>query len=58
MKKVPEQRERIGKSYLNQNVASPNLFSLKLISAIFYQIVIFSPNGSLLKTMKNVFYLI
>ena len=31
---------------------------LKLVSAIFYQIFIFSPNYSLLKTMKNVFYLI
>ena len=32
--------------------------SLKLVSAIFYQIFIFSPNGSPLKTMKNVFYII
>ena len=31
---------------------------LKLVSAIFYQIFIFSPNGSILKTMKNVFYFI
>ena len=30
----------------------------KLVSAIFYQIFIFSPNGSPSKTMKNVFYLI
>ena len=29
---------------------------LKLVSAIFYQIIIFSRNGSTLKTMKNVFY--
>ena len=28
---------------------------LKLVSAIFYQIFIFSPNDSPLKTMKNVF---
>ena len=28
------------------------------VSAIFYQIFIFSPNGSPLKTMKNVFYFI
>ena len=32
--------------------------SLKLVSAIFYQIFIFPPNGSPLKTMKNVFYFI
>ena len=31
---------------------------LKLVSAIFYQIFIFSPNHSPLKTMKNVFYFI
>ena len=29
---------------------------LKLVSAIFYQMFIFSPNDSPLKTMKNVFY--
>ena len=33
-------------------------FTLKLVSAIFYQIFIFSPNKSPLKTMKNVFYFI
>ena len=31
---------------------------LKLVSAIFYQIFIFSPNDSPLKTMKNVVYFI
>ena len=31
---------------------------LKLVSAIFYQIFIFSPNESPLKTMKKVFYFI
>ena len=31
---------------------------LKLVSAIFYQICIFSPNDSPLKTIKNVFYFI
>ena len=31
---------------------------LKLVSAIFYQIFIFSPNDSPSKAMKNVFYLI
>ena len=30
----------------------------KLMSAIFYQIFVFSPNDSHLKTMKNVFCLI
>ena len=33
-------------------------FTLKLVSAIFYQIFIFPPNKSPLKTMKNVFYFI
>ena len=32
--------------------------SLKLVSAIFYQIFIFSSNDSPSKTMKNVFYFI
>ena len=31
---------------------------LKLVSAIFYQIFIFSPNDSPLKTVKNIFYFI
>ena len=31
---------------------------LKPVSAIFYQIFIFSPNDSPSKTMKNVFYFI
>ena len=31
---------------------------LKLVSAIFYQIFIFSPNDSPSKTMKSVFYFI
>ena len=35
-----------------------NKQSLKLVSAIFYQIFIVSPNDSPLKTMKNVFYFI
>ena len=33
-------------------------FLLKLVSAILYQIFIFSPNDNPLKTMKNVFYFI
>ena len=32
--------------------------NLKLVSAIFYQNFIFSPNGSPSKTMKNIFYFI
>ena len=31
---------------------------LKLVSAIFYEIFIFSPNDSPSKTMENVFYFI
>ena len=31
---------------------------LKLVTAIFYQIFIFSANDSPLKTIKNVFYFI
>ena len=34
------------------------LLLLKLVSAIFYQILFFSPNDSPLKTMKNNFYFI
>ena len=32
--------------------------NLKLVSAIIYEIFIFSPNNSPSKTMKNVFYFI
>ena len=32
--------------------------TLKLVSAIFYEIFIFSPNDSPSKTVKNVFYFI
>ena len=32
--------------------------TLKLVSAFFYRIFIFSPNDSASKTMKNVFYFI
>ena len=35
-----------------------NVASLKLVSAIFYQIFIFSSNDRPSKTMKNVFYFI
>ena len=35
-----------------------SFYSLELVSAIFYQIFIFSPKDSPLKTMKNVFYFI
>ena len=31
--------------------------NLKLVSAIFYQIFIFSPNDRPSKTMKNVFFI-
>ena len=33
------------------------VYMLKFVSAIFYQIFIFSPNDSPSKTVKNVFYL-
>ena len=34
------------------------LLAINLVFAIFYQIFIFSPNDSSLKTMKNFFYFI
>ena len=34
-----------------------NVVSLKLVSAIFYKIFIFSPNDSPSKTMKNVYFI-
>ena len=34
----------------------PKPLGLKLVSAIFYQIFIFSPNDSALKTMKSFLY--
>ena len=40
------------------NVKCVTSQNLKLVSAIFYQIFIFSPNDSPSKTMKNVFYFI
>ena len=40
------------------NVALFYCVPLKLVSAIFYQIFIFTPNDSPSKTMKSVFYLI
>ena len=44
---------------LNNHKTVNKLISfLKLVSAIFYQILFFSPNDSPLKTIKNVFYLI
>ena len=43
---------------LNGELPSYLNIYLKLVSAIFYQFFIFSPNDSPLKTMKNVFYFI
>ena len=40
------------------NSKKPWCTFLKLVSAIFYQFFIFSPNDSTSKTMKNVFYFI
>ena len=41
------------KAYEQQILFS--LINLKLVSAIFHQIFIFSPNNSLSKTVKNIF---
>ena len=41
-----------------KNAIEDGKYHLKLVSAIFYQIFIFSSNDSPLKTMKNVFYFI
>ena len=38
--------------------AAAMIFILKLVSAIFYEIFIFSPNDSPSNTIKNVFYFI
>ena len=43
---------------LFSKVKDPTFSELKFVSAIFYQIFIFSPNDSPSKTMKNVFYFI
>ena len=43
-------------SFVNKHVLQINC--LKLVSAIFYQISIFSPNDSPSKIVKNVFYFI
>ena len=40
------------------DVVLVSLLLLKLVPAIFYQFLIFSPNDSPSKTMKNVFYFI
>ena len=45
-------------NWKNKILYKRNLSHLKLVSAIFYQIFIFSPNDCLPKTMKNVFYFI
>ena len=43
--------------YDSYGIISSHLF-LKLVSAIFYQILVFPPNDSPPKTMKSVFYFI
>ena len=51
-------------SFLKTVIFIPAFFSnndqgyLKLVSAIFYQFLIFSPDDSPSKTVKNVFYFI
>ena len=39
-------------------IPNSSLHNLKLVSAIFYEIFIFSPNDSPSKTIKNAFYFI
>ena len=53
-------RETSGFFYLRteKSLSSEAVFSLKLVSAIFYQIFIFSSSDRPSKTMKNVFYFI
>ena len=61
-----ETRNRLNSCLRNQLTCSfriafqskTRLSNLKLVSAIFYQILIFSSNDRPLKTMKNVFYFI
>ena len=61
-----ETRNRLNSCVRNQLTCSfriafqskTRLSNLKLVSAIFYQILIFSSNDRPLKTMKNVFYFI
>ena len=55
----------VNNKYLSKNIYKKNLYNqiyqtqcLKLVSTIFYQIFIFSPNDNLSKIMKNVFYFI
>ena len=45
---------------LQMNIYQSNTYrkDLNVVSAIFYQIFVFSQNDSPLKTMKNVFYFI
>ena len=49
-------KELTCKTQFLQHVPSSNY--LKLVSTIFYQIFIFSPNDSPSKTMKNVFFIV
>ena len=52
---VPKTTRQVKFLFSSYSVKCP---SLKLVSAIFYQIFVFSPNDSTLKTMENVFYFI
>ena len=56
-RKIKNQNKQ--KEKMNQrNENNIRAFNLKLLSAIFYQIFIFSTNDSPSETMKNVFYFI
>ena len=54
---VHSQKQKRYNNDLN-DVVLVSLLLLKLVPAIFYQFLIFSPNDSPSKTMKNVFYFI
>ena len=56
----PSLNEKKQKHHLTfrQRIVSPEIINLKLVSAISYEIFIFSPNDSPSKTIKNVFHFI
>ena len=55
---MPRSIADIYMSKVNNKDTRKTPLALKLVSAIFYQIFIFSPNDSPSKTTKNVFYFI
>ena len=57
-KKLKKAKKRIPKQPKGEGLNFFHFVTLKLVSAIFYQIFIFLPNGSPSKTVKNIFYFI